>query len=306
MKISVVIPTFNGSHKIERLLRLLQKQTRLPDEVIVVIDGSTDGTATLLGNLSINLPFFKVIEQGNTGRAFVRNRGAKEATGDLLVFFDDDMLPEETCIEQHLAHHIMYHYSILTGGIEDKADKQSSDFMQFRSWKSRKWLAPLMENQGNPLSKDKVFLTAANFSISRKLFFQLGGFDQQLKDAEDFDLAVRAYRQDISLYYRHDAFAWHCDPVPAWKYIKRMRQYRQANLLLRERKPEVYEEFPYYEQANISMFKKKGFLFFSTLYWINWVDNGSIKKILPRKIRYKIYDWIITSNGTFFPERVKL
>src|SRR5262245_26527586 len=105
MTVSVIVPTYNGAHKILSLLRALEKQTRLPEEVIVVIDGSTDGTSDLLRQNTFALPGLRIIEQLNGGRSKVRNRGAKEAKSELLIFFDDDTVPTEACIEHHLLHH---------------------------------------------------------------------------------------------------------------------------------------------------------------------------------------------------------
>src|SRR6187397_1060160 len=93
MSTSVIIPTYNGAHKVVNVLRALEQQTHLPDEVVVVIDGSTDNTAELLRTNTFKLPSLRIIEQPNGGRAQVRNRGAKEASQDLLIFFDDDMRP---------------------------------------------------------------------------------------------------------------------------------------------------------------------------------------------------------------------
>src|SRR5690606_6750877 len=132
MTISVIIPTYNGAHKIMGVLRSLEQQTHLPDEVIVVIDGSTDGTAAMLQQQAINLPQLKIVEQDNKGRAAVRNRGAVEASGDLLIFLDDDMLADNALIAHHLLAHEEAPEKIVTGKLRDVAQESPSDFEQFR------------------------------------------------------------------------------------------------------------------------------------------------------------------------------
>jgi len=87
---SVIIPTYNGADKIGRCLASLRGQDYPASfEVIVVNDGSTDRTLEVLKQF----PEVRVLTQANAGPAAARNRGAKEASGDLIVFTDDDCEP---------------------------------------------------------------------------------------------------------------------------------------------------------------------------------------------------------------------
>ena len=306
MKVSVIIPTYNGAHKLDGILNALQKQSKQPDEIIVIVDGSTDNTAEVLEEYQKTISSLKVFYQDNKGRAAVRNAGASKATCELLVFFDDDMLPEPNCLEVHLEHHRQKPMTILTGAQIDQVDKSSTDIRKFRAWLTQKWSKQLIQTQGTALSKENIFITAANFSISKELFFRINGFDENLTDAEDFDLAVRAYSQGIRLYYDHNAFAWQFDPISGKNLIKRQRQYRRANEKLHLLKPELYKQFSYAEPVYPVGIKKIFFSFFATISWVNWLDGSKFKILIPRKMRYKIYDWIITSNGHFFPNKVEL
>lgn len=305
MKVSVIIPTYNGAHKILNLLRSLEQQTTAPDEVIVVVDGSTDGTANMLRSGSINLPGFKIIEQANGGRSKVRNRGAREANGDLLIFFDDDMQPEPGCVATHFEHHRNHQDTILTGAQIDLNDNSRTDFQLFKNYLSDHWIRKIKGGKNKQLSGDDIFLTAANFSIPKNIFETISGFDERLTDAEDYDLAERAQRLNIPLYYNHEAFAWHDDAVTCRSYIRRMRQYTEAHKRLNELKPELYGLDHKY--STVTPTGLKGFLFqlFCHPFWIGTVDRG-YWKWLPKKLRYKLYDWILTANGSFYPEKVKL
>ena len=91
MTISVLIPAYNAEDTIAETLASVLSQTLLPDEIIVVDDGSTDHTAKVAAAASSSI---RVIGQTNRGPAAALNMGVKLATGDLLSFIDADDLWE--------------------------------------------------------------------------------------------------------------------------------------------------------------------------------------------------------------------
>ncbi len=304
---SVIIPSYNGKNKVINLLHALEKQTVTNFEVIVVIDGSTDGTADFLKQKKFSFSSFRIIEQNNQGRARVRNNGAYQANGKLLIFFDDDMRPEPHCIEAHLKHHQEIHKSIVTGGILEDRRICKSDIQRYRAWLSETWSAAYLHNDKIPMKKDKLFLSAANFSIEKETFLKLGSFCQELTDTEDFELAMRAFKSEVPLYYRHSALAWHDDGVTCASYIRRQRQYIASNHKLQDLKPELYKEF----KGEILNIKPTGirkiiFTLLAHVFWINLVDHFNLFILLPKRLRYRLYDAIIMANGIHYPDRVKL
>jgi glycosyltransferase involved in cell wall biosynthesis len=99
MKISVIIPAFNAAAYIQRALESVLRQTRPADEIIVVDDGSTDGTAQAVRSLDKGI---LLISQKNAGTGAARNTGIKAASGDWIAFLDaDDLwLPEKLQLQQ--------------------------------------------------------------------------------------------------------------------------------------------------------------------------------------------------------------
>jgi len=93
--ISVIIPAYNAASTIGHCLEALSAQTCPPDEVIVVDDGSTDGTAQVAKSFGV-----RVISQPNAGPAAARNRGATAAHGDILLFTDADCIPAPDWVER--------------------------------------------------------------------------------------------------------------------------------------------------------------------------------------------------------------
>ena len=85
--VSCVIPAYNAERYIDRALASVIEQSRPPEEIIVVDDGSTDGTADVLASYGSRL---RVVRQANAGPAAARNRGIEMAAGELICFQDAD------------------------------------------------------------------------------------------------------------------------------------------------------------------------------------------------------------------------
>jgi glycosyltransferase involved in cell wall biosynthesis len=92
MRVSVIVPTFNGAWCLGQTLRSVQAQTLTDFEVIVIDDGSTDGTAQLARDVASADGRFRVLEQQNAGVAITRNRGIALAKGDYVAPLDQDDL----------------------------------------------------------------------------------------------------------------------------------------------------------------------------------------------------------------------
>ena len=105
MKISVVIPAYNAEKHIARAIESVLSQTRPADEVIVVDDGSIDGTADVIRSFGERVI---LIQQENAGASIARNAGIQAATGDWIAFLDgdDEWLPEKLKLQSdHLQRH---------------------------------------------------------------------------------------------------------------------------------------------------------------------------------------------------------
>ena len=99
MKLSIIIPAYNAEAYLPQCLDSILAQEHSGCEVIVVDDGSTDGTAALLQRY----PDVKVIHQANRGMSTARNRGLDEARGEYILFVDSDDLLTDDAIETLVA-----------------------------------------------------------------------------------------------------------------------------------------------------------------------------------------------------------
>lgn len=90
MKISVVIPTYNRAEMLRRTVQSVLEQRRVPDEIVIVDDGSTDHTRAVAASFGNSI--VRYVHQENAHLSAARNTGQRVATGDALLFLDSDDL----------------------------------------------------------------------------------------------------------------------------------------------------------------------------------------------------------------------
>jgi serine acetyltransferase/GT2 family glycosyltransferase len=188
--ISVVVPTFGRPDQITRLVGQLAAQTLAPDafQVIVIDDGSAVDVRTLLSPADYR--FELVIErQENAGSAAARQCGAERATGDLLVFVDDDMSVGPEFLQAHLESH--------------RDDDRLVVLGRRRAGEGTQRLSVLERyrvTMGDQLARDVsigrvelsgVYVYTGNLSMPRALFHEVGGFDVELREICDVELGLR-------------------------------------------------------------------------------------------------------------------
>lgn len=303
MEASVIIPTYNGAEKILQILENLSLQTFNNFEIIIGIDGSTDDTENIIETQkNIDKRRIIVFKQKNKGRSVIRNNTAKLAKTDLLIFYDDDVQPAPNSVEKHILFHQKNESTILAAKIAEKYDNLNVDFLKFREYLTKKWI----ENYGNgitELTRENLFLSAANFSISKQLFFVLNGFDEYLRDAEDWDFAINAVENHIKIFFDADNIVWHNDPLTCREYIIRQRQYKENHELLAKTKPDLYR---LYNERLIapkqSILRKLVYLILANKWSVKQVDNN-FYTFLPQSIRYKLYDIVITGLSHISPNK---
>jgi glycosyltransferase involved in cell wall biosynthesis len=289
MEVSVIIPTFNGASRILKILHAMENHNMKDFEVIVAIDGSVDNTKELLRNQAFFFKNYKVIEQNNQGRAAIRNFGASEATGELLIFYDDDTRPEPDSIFRHTDFHRAHPKSICSGFPLEDEKLMKTDIQRYKLWLSKRWTAKY-HNGLNLLNDKNLFLTAANMSIPKTLFDSLGGFNEKLSDAEDYELAVRAYENGIPIYFDKANIAWHDDFITCKGYIKRRRAYEKVGIRVES-------------QKNQTTIKSMLYSLFSNQFLVKLIERNLLVYILPRTSRFFLYTLVIWGLSKYYPER---
>lgn len=297
MTAAVIIPSYNGAHRLANIIGALENQTIRNFKVVVVLDGSNDNSKEVLNGLSTTLDL-EIIEQVNKGRAGARNSGANNCTEPLLIFLDDDMRPKADCIEKHIEHSIQYPGSAMVGSLQSDPEIAETEFQHFLAHRSAQWMANLPE-QKTRMDEKNLFFSSANCSIARSIFEELGGFNETLRDGEDFELASRILKQGKPLFYNPACHAWHDDMVSLTDYIVRQREYQRAWSDLITKRPELLpaftQRFP----------KPRGLkaLFFKILADRKWISfsRSVFFRNLPKTFRYHFYEYLIAALGRYHP-----
>lgn len=180
--ISVVVPTYNRSASLHRLLEALS-ECEVPDggfEVIVVDDGSSDDTAAVAGRAGVRVRY---VRQDNAGPAAARNRGWRQARGPIVAFTDDDTLPDRRWLVELVDEMTARpELSALGGNVLPMRRSFLADFVQ------------LDRLVGHGADERGVrFLITANAAYRRDALRDVDGFDEGFPMAagEDTDLSFR-------------------------------------------------------------------------------------------------------------------
>jgi GT2 family glycosyltransferase len=208
-KISVVVPTRNRRAWALRLLDALRRERALPGgfEVLVVVNGSSDDTAEALARFEAPFPL-RVIETPRPGAAAARNLAASEARGELLVFLDDDTIPEPGLLAAHAAAHEGREAVAAVGPSYPVHDGRVDFFRALvRNW----WEDHFAAGSRPDHRFNYQDILAGNFSIRKELFDSLGGYPVDFDDCdgEDWEMGIRLVRRGVGYRFVPEARAVH-------------------------------------------------------------------------------------------------
>ncbi len=208
MKLSVIIPTCHRPETLDACLACLAPgaQTLGADhyEVIVSDDGAPAGSVQ--ARLAERFPWARWVEGPRRGPAANRNRGSEAATGEVLVFFDDDCLPESAVLAAYAAHF---------GGL------QSTDAAEGRITADRE---RRRLDDDAPINESGGLFWSCNIAIRAVVFRKLGGFDERFPHAamEDVELRQRLRRNGVKIVFVPQAAVMHpLRRLGGWPAIRR-------------------------------------------------------------------------------------
>jgi GT2 family glycosyltransferase len=220
--ISIIIPTYNRCANLERLLRALDRacHRRSRFEVVVVVDGATDRTVDMLGRLRVDYPL-RVVAQANSGPAAARNRGIAEASGELLLFIDDDVIPVDDLIERHLEIHRRDPDAVVIGSLTAPAGAATP-------W--ARWEANALGRHFRAIERGDKPVTARHFytgnaSVRRHHVRRVGGFDEAFRRGEDAELGYRLGELGLRFSFAAAASVEHVSDHPLHDWLAASYKY---------------------------------------------------------------------------------
>ncbi len=185
MKISVVIPTYNRAHMIAKAIKSVQDQSYPVNEIIVVDDASTDDTSKAFQSINDeNIRYYRL--DRNKGAGGARNFGVSKAQYDMIAFLDSDDTWHPDKIEKQIKLK------------NDNADLRLIYSAYERIYDSSREIHPDMNDNrmldGDMLSQILFENTVGTPTIlmEKSLFDEIGGFDEELRSLEDWDMVIRA------------------------------------------------------------------------------------------------------------------
>jgi glycosyltransferase involved in cell wall biosynthesis len=196
--LSVVVPTYNRKDSLRITLEGLARQSYPADhfEVIVVSDGSTDGTDAWLADYAPHTPYHLLpITQKNGGPGRARNTGVAHAKGAVVVFIDDDVEPVPDFLSAHAARHEKEDRVSIIGPMSPDPARRREEppwiawehamiAKQYDNWRSGAWKGAGPNH-----------FYSGNASLRRAHFEAVDGFDENFKRQEDVEMAYRMERE---------------------------------------------------------------------------------------------------------------
>lgn len=202
--ISVVIPAYNAERFLPMQLEALDAQIDAPEfEVIVVNNGSTDGTSAVIDEAiqRVSYPLRRVDAAEHQGPGYARNVGVAHSRADLLMFTDADDVVSRWWLKSGLR---AFQVSPLwSGGARLMTDEEmtgSVEDIRRAAGDSPAWVEPTPGDLGNAFP----VVMGCDFGATREVYRQIGGFDQSLGTVyEDNDFGVRAHLAGIPVADAH-------------------------------------------------------------------------------------------------------
>lgn len=242
--ISVVVPTFQRPLLLKRCLEGLRAQEMGTSEfeVVVVDDGSGPPTAQVLKETAADWPNLRWESfPSNRGPAAARNRAIALASGEWLLFMDDDIIATPELVRTHLdLHQDGDPWLGVLGRVKWHPDLRVTRFMRWLDSVDLQFAFESDLVEGPVQSPHNHFYTC-NLSLSRRAVLEVGGFNETFPYPahEDTELAMRLCGRGFRLDYRPSALAWNSRPISLSDFCRRMEMVGESSVILRALTPDA-------------------------------------------------------------------
>ncbi|MBU4013908.1 MAG: glycosyltransferase family 2 protein [Proteobacteria bacterium] len=288
LTLTVIIPTYNRKDILKKCLNALFNQTYPQSnyEIIVIDDGSTDGTEESIKSVVRDSPcLLRYFKQQNKGPAAARNVGITNTSGKIVLFIGDDIMATSTLLEEHYNWHKRHpddNVAVL-GYVTWVPGAKVTLFME--------WLEQSGAQFGYSLIRDSAdvpynFFYTSNVSVKRDFLLKYGLFDEDFPYAawEDIELAYRLSGEGLRIVYNSAAVGYHEHQVCRRSFCKRSRLAGRAMAILHQKHPELKERSASIGRLNFVI----GILI--------WNLPSFMAKLIPREYLYASYSFTISRH----------
>lgn len=226
--VSIIIPTFNGASRIANCLDALLKQTAGRNaEILVVNDGSTDKTASVVGGYPSEV---HLVTQANAGPAAARNRGALEAGGTIILFTDDDCVPMPDWLDAMLQPFKDPEVVGARGVYRTRQKSLVARFVQIEYEDKYRLMAKLPSID---------FIDTYSAAFRRDRFLEMTGYDTSfpVACAEDIELSYRMSARGWKMRFAPAAIVYHTHPDTLARYLKKKYKFAFWRVLAVRKNP---------------------------------------------------------------------
>lgn len=245
LHVSIILPTYNRADVLRRTLALYGRQTVPHDcfDVILVDDASSDDTPDVVAAAAGTVPYRLIARRlaVNSGPSTARNRALELATGEVILFSGDDMLPAADFVAEHLRWHQKVRpeaSAAVVGRIVWAQEMPATPLLRWLEEQGTQFHYGDMQD-GDAVGPDRFY--TSNVSVKRAFLERTGErFDERMRFCEDSDLAMRLAWHGMTLHYHAAARVEHLHPTDLASSLRRMQALGQAVAAMEQTAPDTF------------------------------------------------------------------
>jgi len=217
-RVSVIIPTLNAGESFAKLLQLLQSQTKKPDELIIIDSCSDDQTTQLAKQAGVRV---MTVQRSEFDHGGTRNKAAAEASGDILLFMTQDVMPVNERLIEELTKPLQEQKAVYAYA-RQMAD-EGADLLErlARAHNYPPQSAIKSYSDIETLGIKAFFCSNACSAIRRDVFEKMGGFQAPVIFNEDMFMSARCILSGMKIAYAAEAIVYHTHHYTIKQQFKR-------------------------------------------------------------------------------------
>ena len=233
---SIIVATYNRLEELKELVESFQTLDKVPVEfeLLLVDDGSTDGTLDYFSKTTFDFPI-RIVSQDHQGPGAARNLGMKEAAGEYFIFMDSDCTVPPYYLQE--VHKAVQTQKLDAFGGPDTYREDFPTLLKAINYSMTSFLGT-GGTRGSTKSITRYYPRSFNMGISRKVYETIGEMSS-LRHGQDMDYSARIYRAGFQVGLIPDAYVYHKRRTSLKKFFKQVFNWGVARINLGSIHPEL-------------------------------------------------------------------